>query len=461
MKILLIVLDKGSYVNFFPLAAAYLASAARMRGYRDITIYNQEVYHYPDEAIKDFLDKERFDVLGVGIYGYQQYIKAVSFLAQVNASKHRPTVVLGGHGPTAAPEYFIRKLEADIAVLGEGETVFCNLLDALSSKRPLEGVKGIAYRYGVEVRVNEREKLVTELDSVPFPAWDLFPMEHYVLERHIAASHTDRCFPVLASRGCVYRCNFCYRMDTGYRLRSVENVMEEIKKLRKDYNVTHITFADENFMVSEKHILRFVEGIGKHGLEFGWNCMGRLKVARPHILKRVKEAGCVYINYGVESLDQKVLDMMNKKQTVEEAYQGVENTIKAGMHPGLNIIWGSPGDTAESLRKGGDFLNRYNTGIQLRTIKPVTPYPGTALFKLAVERGLLKDAEDFYSKYVNSDRMTANFTDIPDEEFYRLLFEANRTVINNYYGKLDANAVEGFRRCYFEHDTSFRGPRHR
>lgn len=461
MKILLTVLDKGSHINFFPLGVAYLASAARARGFRDITVYNQEVYHYPDEAIMDYLEKGRFDILGVGIYGYQQFKKAVGFLKHVNASRRRPIVILGGHGPTAAPEYFIRKFEADIVVLGEGDAVFCNLLDALAAKRPLEGIKGIAYRDGSGVRVNEREDLISDLDSIPFPAWDLFPMEHYVLEKHIAAAHTDRCFPVLASRGCAYQCNFCYRMDTGYRLRSVENVMEEIRKLQSDYSVTHITFADENLMVSEKHMLRFVEGVARHGLSIGWNCMGRLRVAKPHILKKVKEAGCVYINYGIESLDQNVLDLMNKKQTVEEAYTGVENTIKAGIHPGLNIIWGNIGDTSGSLQKGVDFLNRYNTGIQLRTIKPVTPYPGTALFKLALEKGLLKDAEDFYARYVNSDRMTVNFTGLSDDEFYRLIFEANKTVINNYYGKLGSNAIDGFRRCYFEHDLSYRGVRHR
>lgn len=461
MRILLIVLDKGSYINFFPLGAAYLASAARARGYKDITVYNQEVYHYPDEAIRDFLEKGRFDVLGVGIYGYQQYRKAIEFLKHVNASRRRPVVVIGGQGPTAAPEYFVRKLEADIAVLGEGEEVFCNLLDSLASKRPLEEVKGIAYCDGSGVRVNEREELISDLDSVPLPAWDLFPMEHYVLEKHIAAAHTDRCFPVLASRGCAYQCNFCYRMDAGYRLRSVEGVIEEIRNLQRDYNVTHITFADENLMISEKNILTFAEGIGRSGLKMGWNCMGRLKVAKPHVLKEVKEAGCAYINYGIESLDQKVLDLMNKKQTVEEAYRGVENTIGAGIHPGLNIIWGNLGDTAESLQKGVAFLNRYNTGIQLRTIKPVTPYPGTALFKLALKRGLLKDVEDFYSMYVNSDRMTVNFTDIPDGEFYRLLFEANKAVISSYYGSLEASAADGFRKCYFEHDFAFRGPRHR
>lgn len=461
MKILLIVLDKESHINFFPLGIAYLASAVRRHGYKDVTILNQEVYHYNSEYVKNFIENGSFDVLGIGIYGYQQYRKAIHLCKEISSLKHCPIIVLGGHGPSAAPEHFIFKVNADIVVLGEGETIFCKLLDALMAKKPLESVKGIAYRNGNKVYINQTERLINDLDAFPFPAWDLFPMEHYVLEKHIAAQHTDRCFPVLASRGCMYNCNFCYRMYKGYRLRSVENVIEEIKKLKIDYYVNHITFADENLMCTAEYAVKFAEGLIKANLGIKWNCMGRLKVAKPNALKIMKQAGCTYVNYGIESLDQKVLDLMNKKQTVEDAYVGVENTIRAGLHPGLNIIWGNLGDTKESLQKGVDFLKKYNTGIQLRTIKPVTPYPGTRLFEIALERRLLKDVDDFYNKYVNSDRMTVNFTDIPDTEFYRLLFEANEEVINDYYSKIASGNIEGFRRCYFEGDIDFRGPRHR
>ncbi len=461
MKILLIVIDKESHVNFFPLGIAYLSSSIIKYGYNDLTIFNQEVYHYKDEYIKIFNNEGNFDVIGIGFYGYQQYKKAVSLFKHIHYAKHRPILVLGGHGPSAAPEFFLKKLNADVIVIGEGEKVFCNLLDAIAGSSPFSAVKGIAYRDGDRVIINDREAVISNLDDLPFPAWDKFPMEHYVMERHIAAKHTDRCFPVLASRGCMYNCNFCYRMYKGYRLRSVESVVEEIKKLKRDYSITHITFADENLMCTENNALDFAEGMAKAKLGIKWNCMGRLKVAKPHVLKAMKEAGCTYVNYGIESLDQHVLDLMDKKQTVEEAYEGVENTINSGLLPGLNIIWGNLGDNGETLRKGVEFLKRYNTSVQMRTVKPVTPYPGTKLFDIAIERGLLKDVEDFYNKYTNSDRLTVNFTELPDNEFYKLLFEANKEVAESYYKTISDVTVEGFRRCYFENDLSFRGPRHR
>lgn len=461
MKILFILLDKQSHCNFFPLGVAYLAASCRERGYEDITIWNQEVYHYPDESIKSFIEENSFDVVCMGVIGYQQFKKGLSVSKYINQAKNRPTFILGQHGPSASPELFLEKYAADIACIGEAEITFCNLLDTLSNNKPLKDLKGIAFRNGEDIQVNEKEALIENLDSVPFPAWDLFPVEHYALEKHIAASHTDRCFPVLASRGCVYTCNFCYRLDTGYRLRSLENIFEEIRQLKERYNITHITFADENLMYTPKYAIKFAEGWIDARLDMTWNCMGRLRAAKPDVLEIMKKAGCRYINYGIESLDQNVLDQMNKKQTVEEAYWGVENTINAGLLPGLNIIWGALGDNEKSLELAVDFLIKYNSDVQIRTIKPVTPYPGTPLFNLAVKNGYINGPEEFYSRHLNTDKFTVNFTDLPTEECYRLLFDANKKILTAYYDKLANLSIKAFEKCYFEDDNNFRGPRHR
>jgi anaerobic magnesium-protoporphyrin IX monomethyl ester cyclase len=460
VRILFVVVDKESHINSFPLGIAYLAAAARKHGYTDLTVYCQDVYHYEDHEITEFLNNEHYDVLCMGIYGYQQYRRAKSLCKHINLSKYRPKIVLGAHGPTASPVHFIKETLADIVVMGEGERVFCNLLDVISGGGYLESVRGIAYRNGNEIKINPREELIDELDSISFPAWDLFPMNHYALDKQNAAKHTDRCFPVLSSRGCPNDCNFCYRMYSGYRLRSVESVVEEINKLKKDYRITYITFIDENLMATPDRAVKFSEKMIRLKPGLNWDCMGRLNVATPDVLEIMKNAGCKYINYGIESLDQRVLDLMKKGQSVEDAFRGVENTIAAGMYPGLNIIWGNLGDTESTLNKSTDFLVKYNTPIQVRTIKPVTPYPGTELFKEAQKRKLLKDANDFYVRYLNTDLMTVNFTDIPDDKFYKLLFEANKKIISEYNEMKTGLSIEGFRKCYFENDIGFRGVRH-
>lgn len=149
---------------------------------------------------------------------------------------------------------------------------------------------------------------------------------------------------------------------------------------------------------------------------------------------------------------------MNKALTTKQIIEGIENTLAAGISPGFNIIWGNIGETEESLQKGVDFLLKYDDHSQLRTIRPVTPYPGCPLYYHALEKGLLKDCEDFYdNKHVNSDLLAVNFTDLSDEDFHRCLYEANSKLLRNYYEHTLKNALETARKLYLENDISFRG----
>jgi radical SAM superfamily enzyme YgiQ (UPF0313 family) len=172
----------------------------------------------------------------------------------------------------------------------------------------------------------------------------------------------------------------------------------------------------------------------------------------------MKKAGCVFINYGIEAMDDQVLKNMRKGLTTKMILKGVRETLEAGISPGLNIIFGNIGDNRQTLAKGVEFLLKYDDGAQLRTIRPVTPYPGSPLYYYAIEKGLLKDCEDFYeNKHVNSDLLTVNFTDLDDEEFHLSLFEANKEILANYYQKKLANSIDECKKLYLESDASFRG----
>jgi radical SAM superfamily enzyme YgiQ (UPF0313 family) len=172
----------------------------------------------------------------------------------------------------------------------------------------------------------------------------------------------------------------------------------------------------------------------------------------------MKKAGCVFINYGIEAMDDQILKNMNKALTTKQIIKGIEATLKAGISPGLNIIFGNIGENRETLRKGVDFLVRYDDGAQMRTIRPVTPYPGSPLYKYAIEKGLLRDCEDFYeNKHINSDLLAVNFTDMSDEEFHKNLFEANSVLLENYFNRLKASYETQMKKLYFERDANFRG----
>jgi anaerobic magnesium-protoporphyrin IX monomethyl ester cyclase len=169
-------------------------------------------------------------------------------------------------------------------------------------------------------------------------------------------------------------------------------------------------------------------------------------------------AGCVFINYGIECFDDEILRVMNKKLTVEKIEYGVKTTLDEGIYPGLNIIFGNIGENAEMLQKGVDFLLKYEDFTQMRTIRPVTPYPGSPLYYYAIEKGLLKDAEDFYeNKHVNSDLLSVNFTSLSEEEYYACLHNANKKLISAYYDHQKKKTLDIEDKLYFKKDSTFRG----
>ncbi len=457
-RALLVVYDNQSYIHWFPQGIASIAAVLRQAGH-EVVIYNQDVHHYPDALLTEKLDNEHFDIVGVGIIaGYYQYRRLLGISEAINAAKDRPYYVLGGHGPSPEPEYFLRKTGADAAVIGEGEETILDLLEALASARSLETVPGIAFRDGDRVVINERRPLIEDVDTVPLPAYDLFPINYYRLLRDPNCSVTDFVMPILTGRGCTFKCTFCYRMDEGFRPRSNEAIIEEIAFLQENYRITYFAFSDELLMSSVQRTTSLCEDFLRSGVKFKWACNGRLNYARRDLLKLMKRAGCVFINYGIEAMDDQVLKRMRKGLTVKQIVRGVEETLEAGISPGLNIIFGNLGDNVETLRKGVEFLLKHDDGAQMRTIRPVTPYPGSELYYYAIETGLLKDVEEFYeTKHVNSDLVSVNFTELTDEEFHRALLDANSRLISNYYGRKLELTLEDARQLYLEQDSRFRG----
>ena len=459
MKVLLIVPDNGSYISTFPLGIAYIAATLRKRG-DEVTIYNKDVYHYSGEHLTRYLDEHDFDVVGTGTCGgYYQYREMKDIARAVRNAKRKHIFICGGHLVTPEPEYFLRLLSLDYVVLGEGEATMEELMACVESHADISNVKGIAYldERGV-FHQNERRPLIQDIDAIPFPAWDLFPMDHYSLLRmpHIA-SH-ERCMVMYSGRGCIFHCNFCYRMDTGFRPRSAESVIEEMRTLKERYNIKYIAFFDELLVSSVQRTTEFCQKLIEADLDMKWDCNGRLNFAKPEVLRLMKQAGCVFINYGIESMDEEALKRMNKNLTTKQIIEGIENTLAAGISPGYNIIFGNLGENRKSLRLGVDFLLKYDDHSQLRTIRPVTPYPGCPLYYHAIEHGMLKDVEDFYEhKHVNSDLLAVNFTDMTEDEFYDALCEANYQLLDNYYEAAKKTALNIENDLYKNRNAGFRG----
>jgi len=460
MRILLVVYDNDSYIHWFPQGLASIAAVLVKNGH-EVEIYSQDMNHYPDEHLTNYLNKNKFDMVGVSVIaGYYQYRKLLKISKAINKSKNRPYYVIGGHGPTPEPEYFLKKTKADVVVMGEGEVTVIELIEAIKGKRPFSSVKGIAYLKKGKVLINPRQDLIRDLDSIPLPAYDLFPMEYYRLLRMPHATNSDLVMPILSGRGCTFQCNYCYRLDKGFRPRSCESIIEEIRLLKEKYNITYFSFSDELLMSSEHRTISICNDFIKAKLNIKWDCNGRLNFAKPDILKLMKKAGCVFINYGIESFNDEILKNMNKILTTKQITEGIEATLKIGISPGLNIIFGNIGENQETLDRDVEFLLKYDDFVQMRTIRPVTPYPGCPLYYYAMQKGLLKGAEDFYeNKHTNSDLLSVNFTTLSDDGFHKALMRANSKLLKNYYRHQLNSALAVTKNLYLNKDASFRGYR--
>ena len=459
MRVLLVVYDNGSFTNCFPMGLGSVAAIMLQEGL-EVEVYNQDIHHYPEEHLTNHLDNNHYDIVAISVIaGYYQYHRLLKLSDAINRSKDRPEYyILGGHGPTPEPEYFLKKTGADIIVRGEGEVTTKELVHALANKQSLASILGIAYRDGDAVIVTGERPLIPDLDTIPWPAYHLFPMESYRLMRMPRIGADEFSMPMLSARGCNFKCTFCYRMDKGLRNRGNEDVFEEIRFLKKEYNIGYIGFFDELLVSSVARVVDFCEGLIKAKLDIHWNCNGRLNFSTPDVLKLMKKAGCVFINYGIEAMDNDVLKNMKKGLRVDQVIKGIEATLAEDISPGFNIIFGNIGDNQETLDKGVEFLLKYDDGAELRTIRPVTPYPGSPLYYDAINKGLLKDCEDFYEhKHTNSDLLAVNFTTMTDDEFHLALLDANTKLINNYYANQTRRAIANAQKLYIGHDAKFRG----
>ena len=451
MKILLIVYDNGSHIPFFPQGIAYLTAALQEKGHQ-VSIWMQDMHHKPETYLIELLSGGGYDLVGLGfVAGYWQYRKAKKIAEAVNKSTYRSAFkfVLGGHGPAAAPEYFMDLLEADAVFVGEADKTLPAYADG-----KLTASDNIfdATMWGA-----------VDPDATPWPAYDMFPIEAYRLIRWPTSTPEDFCMPILSGRGCPYKCTFCYRMQDGhFKPRDPEHVIEEMLFLHDGYGINHFQFSDELFMSSKKRVFEFCDAILAHDVAsqipgFKWDCNGRLNHAGFKTLKLMKRAGCEYVNYGIEAIDNGVLKNIKKGLMVQAIHEGVNNTLEAGLVPGLNLIWGSPGDDLDTLKRAEEFLLRYDTCKELRTIRPVTPYPGSQMYYDAINDGLIEGPEDFYEyHHVNSDLLTINQTGLADDEFHAALSKANRRLIRNYYNKKCWQAEESARELY-SGENDFRG----
>lgn len=465
-KTLFVIHDLYQEDIHFPLGPAYLAAVLEQAGAK-VDVFDQAAHHQANYDLAHYLDTTEWDIIGVSFLA-ARYIETVKPLLDV-ISKHKKDawLVVGGHGPSPIPEYVLNTTSVDIVAIGEAEETIVELLNSRINNKSLSKVKSIAYKEDEEVVVNKRRK-PPNVDNLPLLAWHLFDMNKYTTAvKFLSQKPDEKSLQIITSRGCTNHCSFCYRMEKGARLRSIPNVIEEIKILKERYGVTYFNMADELFIITKKRFYEFMDALEEHDLKIKFECNARVDLLGGEFCKDLKSSGCTLVNVGFESMSQMVLDDMGKRTTVEDNIRAAEALKKANLSTGLNIIWANPWDTEESLCEGVRFIMKYTDYSQLRTVRPTTPYPGSPLYYQAIKQGLLSGPEDFFEKFKNSDLITVNFTGMEIDTMHDLLFQANYDLIRDYQhnsGKMIKeeadDLINNFADLYYHGKTKFRGVRH-
>jgi len=454
LRILLVMHECNSPYNAFPYGLGYLAAVSRNAGH-EVTIFDQATSHQSEDDLYSFLKAEKaFDCIGLGFKAAYFQIAWKLAKAIKSASGNTP-LLLGGSCPSASPRYILEKLNADYVLAGEAEISFLKFLEMLESKISLKDVPGLYWREDGEINMTAKSSILYNLDEIPFPAWDLFDMKSYTFPKRVhGVNNLVRALGMITTRGCPYSCKFCFRIETSYRIRTVESCMEELKLLLNRYNINYIGIHDDLFMCSKKRTIEFCENILENNLKFNWNCNGRFNIADREQLRLMKKAGCVMVMYGLESGDQKILNEMDKKITEEQIFEVATITKEEGMLVSVPAMFGLPNETEESLRKTVNAILKTTSWHNKRTIRPMQPYPGSPYWDYCIERGLIKDEDDFFSRYVSSEKWSVNLTEVPDDDFDKVLYKANKCLLENHYKHALDSDLKMFSSVYFKSDAS-------
>lgn len=434
-----------------PLGLGYVASVLRKDGY-NVKVLDINGLGYSAERIEDVIKHTEFDIVGIG--GLSSVYKNVKWLANI-IKRNRPHVpiIAGNMVATAHPELLLKSSNVDVAVIDEGEIAFKELVTALEQGKDFKEIKGIYYKNinGEIIKTAPRER-ICDLDVLPWPAWDLFPMEVYLNNSTISAESCGfRAVNISTVRGCPYECTFCsHPFGRRVYMRSPRSVMDEIKELKKRYMVEFIYIMDDLFLVDEKNVLEFCDRMVSSKLNIRWLASGRVNVVNDKLLRKMRRAGCVELGYGFESGSQAILDRMKKRITVKQAQDAIRMTKMAGIKIAGSFIFGMPGETRETVKETLDFIKR--TQLRIYRFFYATPYPNTELYEIAKKMGRLPSDEDRYVESLGEMWTTfrVNLTDIPDDEFIKLKNLTEVTAKKSLGFKLQLEEfVENWHRRFF------------
>lgn len=366
-----------------PLSLGYLSAALQSHGI-EVDILDLLTSKPSAAKIRRRLEQYKPQLVGVTCVT-MNFAAAARILRISKETDPQITTVIGGpHVTFAVDDTFRRCPWIDVVVLGEADATIVELASALAGQGDIGRIPGIAFVHnGTTVRTPQRP-FIERLDGLPFPARKLLPLSRY--------KALDASCSVISTRGCPYKCVFCSApklFGRKVRFRTPELVVDEIESISRDLGFHRVNIVDDTFTLNHKHTHALCQEIIRRNLSVEWNVYSRVDTLDRHTLEHMKEAGCTFIVFGIESGNQRILDMVGKGITVEKARQCVKMVSEVGMGSFASFILGLPGETPETARQSLGLAQEFfdNYGVQYG-FHFLSPLPGTAIYERPGDFGL-------------------------------------------------------------------------
>ena len=396
----------------FPNGILYMAAVLEKFGHQ-VCIYDNNV---DERRPQDFLSF-RPDIIGFSVLTGPTIADAIDESLEFKRIMPRAKVVWGNVHPSLLPEQTLIEPSIDYVVIGAGEYTLLELVQHLEDgNSKLAEIKGLAYKENGRVIINEPRPFIKDLDELPDPAWHLIDVKKY----------WD--ITLNTSRGCPYRCTFCYNRAyyQGYRGDlSAERVVSQIEHLRRRYGAKRIKFYEDNFTSNLKRLRKLCSLINDKKIKVKWDCETRAGLNEKDIALMAK-SGCISVGLGVESGSPRMLKFLHKGTTIETIEETFWLLVKHKILPRIYIISGLPTETMEDFKLTQQLIKRLDTPPYQYMM--YLPYPGTILFDYCVSHGLitppqkLGDWADFTARFeskVNLSQVPRKTLDSAIAEFRR------------------------------------------
>ncbi len=377
------LIDEGRGINP-PLGLLYLASSLREKGI-DTEVLDTQVERLDYEELARVLEGKKFDVVGITCMTLTllDVLETIKVVKEINP---HCKIVLGGPHPHIYPQETLNIQGVDYVVLGEGEIVFPQLLLCISEGRSPEKIPGIGWKENGKPRVNPFPGYIENLDELSFPARELTPYHKY----YSILTPRRPVTTMITSRGCPYSCIFCDRPHLGrkFRARSAENVVQEMEECEK-LGIKEILIYDDTFNVDRRRVMEICELKKEKKVGIHWDVRMRVDIFDREMARKMKEAGCERLHFGVEAGTEKILKVLKKGITLEEARKAFRIAKEEGLKTLAYFMIGAPGETREDILATIEFALKLKPDYTHITI--LTPFPSTELYKEGVKKGIIPD----------------------------------------------------------------------